>query len=88
MDMQTQPGYMVDNRYRGVKRAVDNTSSRNFLNRYIERHRQDQQPNYSQEAKEDGRFVVSGPGNNLYTFKNAYGSEQSPEQRRLAQLNQ
>ena len=88
MDMQTRDGYMVDNRYRGVKRAVDNSTQRDFLSKFIEKHRQAQGTNLTEDRKEDDRFVVSGPGDNMYTFKNAYNPEQSPEQRRLGKLNQ
>jgi hypothetical protein len=88
MDTQTGTGYTVDNRYRNVKGASDNTASVQFLNRFIENHRQNQNTGIAQQRKEDNRFVVSGPGNTMYTFKNAYNSQQSPEQRRLGQLNQ
>jgi hypothetical protein len=88
MDTQTRDGYMVDNRYHGVKKAIDSPAQRDFLSRFIERHKQAQGTNLTEDRKEDDRFVVSGPGNNMYTFKNAYGSERSPEQRRLGRLNQ
>jgi hypothetical protein len=42
----------------------------------------------AQDRKEDDRFVVSGPGDATYSFKNAYGAQRSPTQRRLERLNQ
>jgi hypothetical protein len=47
-----------------------------------------QRSTMEQDRKEDDRFVVSGPGDATYSFKNAYGAPRSPTQRRLERLNQ
>lgn len=38
MEMQTNPGYSVDNRYHGVERSVDNLSGRRQAKRAATRY--------------------------------------------------
>lgn len=85
MDTYDSSGYQVDNRYQGLGRAADNTKAKDFLDRYSKRPG----ANLTQERQEDNRFVVSAPGwGSNFTFKNAFGSPRSPEQRRIENLNQ
>lgn len=72
MSIQTSQDYSVDSRYHGGKGAVDNKSGKQFLNRYLGQRKQEQKPGVTEQRKEDDRFVVSGPGDTTYGFKNAF----------------
>lgn len=72
MSIQTSQDYSVDSRYRGAKGAVDNTAGKAFLNKFIQARRQQDEGNMTQQRREDDRFVVSGPGDSTYSFKNAF----------------
>jgi len=47
-----------------------------------------QRSTFTQDSKEDGHFIASGPGDATYRFKNAFGAPRSPTQRRLENVNQ
>lgn len=88
MDSQTSTDYDVDNRYREAHRASDNQSGKRAAARALAQRRIAQRSTATQERKEDNRFVVSGPGDAMYSFKNAYGAPRSPVQRRIERVNQ
>ena len=87
MRPQTSTDYNVDNRYQETKAASDNVEGKQFLNRYINADKAADRPTVTLERKQDDRFVMSAPGwGTNYSFKNAFGAQQSPAQRRLARL--
>ena len=89
MTTQTSTDYSVDNRYRGLGRASDNTEGKHFLNRFINSSKAAKKTSVTLDRKEDDRFIVSAPGwGTNYSFKNAFGSPISPVQRKLAALGQ
>jgi len=88
MNHQSSTDYDVDNRYRGAKRAIDNEQGKRAAARAVAQRRLAQRSPLEQERKEDDRFVVSGPGDATYSFKNAYGAPRSPTQRRINRINQ
>lgn len=88
MDSQTSTDYDVDNRYRGARRASDNQSGKRAAARDLARRRAAQRSTATQDRKEDNRFIVSGPGDSTYSFKNAFGAPRSPVQRRIERANQ
>jgi hypothetical protein len=88
MNHQSSTDYGVDNRYRGVERALDNEQGKRAAAKAVAQRRLSQRSTLTQNRKEDDRFVVSGPGDATYSFKNAYGAQRSPTQRRLERLNQ
>ena len=88
MSLQNSTDYGVDNRYRGAKNASDNTSGKRAAAMAVALKRVEQRQRVTEDRKEDDRFVVSGPGDATYSFKNAYGAPRSPSQRRLERLNQ
>jgi hypothetical protein len=70
MTVQLSQGYNVDSRYTAGKGASDNSAAKRFLQRYISRSRQirdsveDQQP--------ENKFIMSGPGDTVYGFRNSF----------------
>ena len=88
MNHQSSTDYDVDNRYRGTEGAVDNEQGKRAAARAVAQRRLAQRSTLSQDRKEDDRFVVSGPGDATYSFKNAYGAPRSPTQRRINRINQ
>jgi hypothetical protein len=87
MSYQSSTDYNVDNRYRGARKAVDNEQGKRAAAKAVAQRRLAQRSPLAQNRKEDDRFVVSGPGDATYSFKNAYGAPRSPAQRRLERLN-
>jgi hypothetical protein len=87
MKPQTSTDYDIDNRYSGAKGATDDTAGKRAVAKAVAQRRINQRTTLTQDRKEDDRFIVSGPGNNTYSFKNAYGSPRSPEQRRIERNN-
>jgi hypothetical protein len=88
MNHQSSTDYDVDNRYRGAERAIDNEQGKRAAARAVAQRRLAQRSTLEQDRKEDDRFVVSGPGDATYSFKNAYGAPRSPTQRRINRINQ
>jgi len=88
MNHQSSTDYDVDNRYRGAEGAVDNEQGKRAAARAVAQRRLAQRSTLEQDRKEDDRFVVSGPGDATYSFKNAYGAPRSPTQRRINRINQ
>jgi hypothetical protein len=83
MAIQTSTDYDVDNRYHGMGRAVDDTSGKRFLSKYVDQNKAAAKSTFTEDSKEDGRFLFSAPGwGTEYSFKNAFNSPRSPNQRR------
>ena len=76
MKYQLSQNYDVDNRYRGLERAVDDTAAKNFLNEYVGRMREEQKPNYGSDAATEDRFIINGAGGNNYSFRNSFRVKQ------------
>lgn len=72
MSIQTSQDYSVDSRYRGGKGAKDNVAGKAFLNKYVQAQRQQNKAGITQQREEDDRFVMAGPGDSTYSFKNAF----------------
>ena len=88
MERQPSTDYEVDNRYRGVKNASDNDSGMRFLNRFISMRLDAQRPSLTADRQGENRFLMSGPGDSTYSFKNAYAASRSPIERRLTAAGQ
>lgn len=88
MKAQLSQDYNVDSRHRGMVRASDNEAGKRFLGRYIKKKEEAEATSVTEDRKEDDRFVVSGPGDSNYRFRNAFGAPRSPSQRRLERVNQ
>ena len=72
MSLQTSQDYSVDSRYHGGKGAQDNVAGKRFLKLFIQQRRQQAEPRITEQREEDNRFVMSGPGDVTYGFKNAF----------------
>ena len=88
MNHQSSTDYDVDNRYSGTQDAVDNEQGKRAAAKAVAQRRVAQRSTVAEDRREDGRFIVSGPGDSTYSFRNAYGAPRSPSQRRLERLNQ
>jgi hypothetical protein len=67
---QLSQTYDVDARYAETKRAVDNKTSKQFVASYIKRRKIADR--LGQERASEDRFVVAGPGDGTYSFKNSF----------------
>jgi hypothetical protein len=77
MKLQTSQDYDVDNRYQETdgpngSNVSDNTSGKRFLKEYIEKSKDANEQNMTPERREDDRFIMSGPGDSTYGFKNSF----------------
>jgi hypothetical protein len=99
MEPKASTDYDVDNRYRGLKTTKDDRAhgktgteddqeGKRALAKALAQRRISQRPSLTQDRKEDDHFIVSGPGDTMYRFKNSFGAPRSPAQRRLGQVNQ
>jgi len=88
MEPKASTNYNVDNRRRGLKGAVDDQAGKRALAKSLAKRRIQQRSTFTQDSKEDGHFIASGPGDATYRFKNAFGAPRSPTQRRLENVNQ
>ena len=72
MSLQTSTDYSVDNRYAQAKGAVDNTAGTRFVKNYISKRKEAARSDITEQRAEDNRFIMSGPGDQTYAFKNAF----------------
>lgn len=72
MNPQLSQDYEVDARYKGGKGSVDNTTARQFLRGYIDLMRASRNQNQAPELASEDRFVMSGPGDSKYSFRNNF----------------
>ena len=88
MNHQSSTAYDVDNRYSGTQDAVDNEQGKRAAAKAVAQRRVAQRSVVAEDRREDDRFIISGPGDSTYSFRNAYGAPRSPSQRRLERLTQ
>jgi hypothetical protein len=72
MSLQTSTDYDVDNRYAQARGAKDNTAGKRFVKDYINKRKAGNRVNTAEQRGEDNRFVMSGPGDQTYGFKNGF----------------
>ena len=72
MQTQLSQNYAVDARYRGLKRAVDNNAGLKFVQGYLQRHKNQDQFNVAEERTNENRFLMAGPGDSVYGFRNSF----------------
>lgn len=72
MKPQLSQDYNVDARYHGGKGSVDNSAGKAFVNRYIQNRREVTRPNMEAERQMEDRFIVRGPGDAGYSFRNGF----------------
>lgn len=72
MDPQLSQDYNVDGRYAFGKRSIDNTAGKAFVDSYLQRRRVESEPNMEGERRTEDRFIVRGPGNAGYSFRNSF----------------
>jgi hypothetical protein len=72
MQHQFSQDYDVDSRYRGLENAADNEAGKAFVKSYLNRRRNTNKTDITAQRQEDDRFVVAGPGQSLYSFKNSF----------------
>jgi hypothetical protein len=62
MTSKLSQDYGVDNRYRGLEEAGDNTAGKKFLAQYMERDRKADAPDITTQRQGDDRFVLVAEG--------------------------
>ena len=81
MALVFQQTYDVDNRSdqtqaeipgSGPIKATDNDSGKRYLKRYIEEKQRVEGITNASDESTEGRFVVAGPGNSIYGFRNGF----------------
>lgn len=72
MKPQLSQDYNVDARYSGGKGSLDNDPGKAFVASYIRKGKAESQPNVTLQRQGDDRFVASGPGDTVYSFKNGF----------------
>lgn len=72
MRKQFSQSYTVDGRYKGGKGSVDNEAGLAFVKSYINRRKAEAKPNLEDERRTEDRFIVRGPGDSSYSFRNAF----------------
>jgi hypothetical protein len=70
MENQLSQSYKVDSRYRGLGNAVDNNRGLRFAMDYLRTGEDRKKTPSDNEAV--NRFTVSGPGDSIYSFLNAF----------------
>lgn len=64
--------YNVDSRYRGMKNAQDNRRALDFALSYINKRNAERRDLTADDLNLEDRFVVAGPGEETYSFRNAF----------------
>jgi hypothetical protein len=72
MRPQLSQDYNVDSRYTGGKRAVDNEAGKAFVASFLKRRQASENADTTAERQVEDRFIVQGPGDTNYSFKNAF----------------
>jgi hypothetical protein len=72
MNPQLSQDYKVDARYKGGRGTIDNTAANRFLRGYLDLMRVAGSPNQDAELASEDRFIVSGPGDSKYSFRNDF----------------
>jgi hypothetical protein len=74
MENQLNHNYKVDSRYRGLQNAVDDNKGLRFAMNYLRTGEDRKKTPSDNEAV--NRFIVSGPGDSIYSFLNAFRAKQ------------
>lgn len=74
MRKQLSQNYNVDSRYRGLENAQDNSKGFNFALTYLQAAKNKAKMPSDSEAV--NRFTMSGPGDAVYSFLNAFRARQ------------
>lgn len=74
MQNQLSQSYKVDSRYRGLKNAQDDDKGLDFALNYLQSAKKQNKISSDNEAV--NRFTVSGPGDAVYSFLNAFRARQ------------
>jgi hypothetical protein len=72
MNRQLSQDYDVDSRYTGGKRAADNTAGKSFVMKFLKERQASKNLPYGPDLATEDRFIVAGPGESNYTFRNAF----------------
>lgn len=72
MKVQLSQDYDVDARYTGGKGSVDNTSGKAFVRKFIQNRQQMSKLPYGPDQETEDRFIVAGPGDSQYSFRNSF----------------
>lgn len=84
MNNETRQSYDIDNRRAGTYAsamgkswaASDNEGGNQFLQNYLSKKRLEETPNLDFEKSQEGRIVMSGPGDTSYGFRNQFRASQ------------
>ena len=84
MNNETRQSYDIDNRRAGTYAsamgkswaASDNERANQFLQNYLSKKRLEETPNLDFEKSQEGRIVMSGPGDTNYGFRNQFRASQ------------
>jgi hypothetical protein len=72
MKPQLSQDYKVDGRYTAGKDSIDNIAGQTFLRQYLGRRRLAEELDTSAERQTEDRFIVRGPGDKTYSFRNGF----------------
>ena len=77
MKLETSQDYDVDNRLKDTDGPTgtsvsDNTCGKRFLTRYINNPKDLIRQNAASDGQDENRFIMSGPGDITYGFRNAF----------------
>ena len=72
MNRQLSQDYDVDSRYTGGKRAIDNSTGKAFVMKFLKERQAANNLPYGSDLATEDRFIVAGPGESNYTFRNAF----------------
>jgi len=70
MTAQLSQDYTVDSRYAAGRGAVDNERGKSFLKQFINMRRIASKP--TNDLQPEDRFIMSGPGDSTYGFRNSF----------------
>ena len=72
MDSQLSQDYSVDSRYRGLKSAQDANAAKKFVNNFLQQIANKQKLSLDADSAREDRFLIAGPGDSKYTFRNGF----------------
>lgn len=72
MKVQLSQDYNVDARYAGGKGTVDNSAGKAFVMKFLRDREAAANLPYGNDLATEDRFIVAGPGESNYSFRNAF----------------
>lgn len=72
MKAQLSQNYDVDGRYTAGKNSVDNTAGKAFVMKFLKEREAARNLPYGSDLATEDRYIVAGPGERNYTFRNAF----------------